>query len=387
LKVTAIETFAVEGLSNPMMFCAIRTDEGITGYSEFGVGALANGLRGLIEDLSVFVIGQDPRKVEALYTQMERGSRAAFGGATWQAISGIELALWDIKGKALNVPVYELVGGATRTNQKVYWSHMLSYQVTAYAKLGTEPVRSYDDVRNVVAQAADRGYDTLKTNIMFPGDPFTGISQGRSGPHDQSLTRDILNAAVKQFEVIRDEVGPDMGLCLDVNTNFKADGQIRLAKALEQFDMTWMELDNLDPASVRMVKDATSTPICTGEQRLGPLNYRDLFEARAMDVCKVDLQWQGFIPARRVANMAELYDINIAPHNYNGHLSTFQTMNLCASVNNVKISESDPVQVPWRDELVTDLPDINNGMVTIPTKPGWGTELNEVAMRKYAVQS
>jgi len=104
-----------------------------------------------------------------------------------------------------------------------------------------------------------------------------------------------------------------------------------------------------------------------------------------MDVCKVDVQWQGFIPSRRVANMAELYDINIAPHNFNGHLSTFQTMNLCASVTNVKISESDPVQVPWRDELVIDLPDINNGMVTIPVKPGWGTDLNESALKQYAI--
>jgi L-alanine-DL-glutamate epimerase-like enolase superfamily enzyme len=105
-----------------------------------------------------------------------------------------------------------------------------------------------------------------------------------------------------------------------------------------------------------------------------------------MDVCKVDLQWQGFIPARRVANMAELYDINIAPHNFNGHLSTFQTMNLCASVTNVKISESDPVQIPYRDELVTELPEIENGLVTISIRPGWGTDLNEAALKKYAVE-
>lgn len=384
MKVTAVETFIVEGLNSPLVFCAIRTDEGITGYSEFGEGRLAKGMAGLVEDLAVHVIGKDPRAVEAHYIQMVRASRMSYGGATWNAIAGLELALWDIKGKALGVPVYELVGGPTRDKQKVYWSHMLSYQVSSYERLGTEPVRSYDDVRKVIAQASEWGYDTFKTNIQLPGDPFTSLAQGRSGPHDQTLTREILDAAVKQMEVIRDEVGPDMGICLDVNEHFKADGHIRLAQALEPFNLTWMELDNLDAESVRMVKDATTTPICTGEQRLGPLNYRDLFELRAMDVCKLDVQWQGFIPSRRAANMAELYEINVAPHNFNGHLSTFQTMNFCASVTNVKISESDPVQVPWRDELVTDVPDINAGMVTIPTKPGWGTDLDEAALKKYA---
>ncbi len=104
-----------------------------------------------------------------------------------------------------------------------------------------------------------------------------------------------------------------------------------------------------------------------------------------MDVVKVDVQWQGFTPARNAAKMAEVFDMNIAPHNFNGHLSTFQSMNLCATVNNVLISESDPVQVTWRDELVTHVPEINNGKVTIPTRPGWGTELNEEALAKYRV--
>ena len=387
MKITSVEVFAVEGLNQPLLFCAIRTDQGIVGYSEFGEGRLAHGMTGLIRDLSDQLLGKDPRAVEAHYIQMIRSTRMAYGGATWQAIAGIELALWDIKGKALDVPVYELLGGPTRTHQQVYWSHMLTYQVRSYKQLGTKPVRSYDDIREIVAQAGEMGYDTFKTNIQLPGDPFVNLSQGRSGPHDQTLTREILSAAVKQMEVIRDEVGPDMGICLDVNEHFKADGQIRLAQAMEPFNLTWMELDNLDAQSVRMVKDATSTPICTGEQRLGPSNYRDLFELRAMDVCKVDVQWQGLIPARRVSNMAEVYDINIAPHNFNGHLSTFQTMNLCASVTNVKISESDPVQVPWRDELVTNLPVIDQAMVSIPTEPGWGTELNEESLKKYAAKS
>ena len=384
MKVTGIDTFLVKSLGRPWMYCAVRTDEGITGYSEFGVGDLAKGLQGLVEDLSRHIIGKDPRSVEQHYTNMVRSSRSAYGGATWMAIAGIELALWDVKGKAMGVPVHELVGGPTRSEQKVYWSHLVSFQSTNYKALGREPLRNYDDIKALMRMALDAGYDTVKTNIQIPGDPFRTISQGTTGPHDQVLSRDLQNAAVRQISAMREEAGPDAHICLDVNVNFKAEAQIRLGQALEPYDLMWMEIDNLDAESLRMVKNATRTPICSGEQKLGPLNYLELLQNRSMDFMKLDVQWQGFIPARRAANMAELFDINVAPHNYNSHLSNFQTMNLCASINNVRISESDPVQAPWREELFTVLPEVNNGMMKIPTGPGWGTELREDMAKKYA---
>ena len=384
MKVTGIDTFLVKSLGRPWMYCAVRTDEGITGYSEFGVGDLAKGLQGLVEDLSRHIIGKDPRSVEQHYTNMVRSSRSAYGGATWMAIAGIELALWDVKGKAMGVPVHELVGGPTRSEQKVYWSHLVSFQSTNYKALGREPLRNYDDIKALMRMALDAGYDTVKTNIQIPGDPFRTISQGTTGPHDQVLSRELQNAAVRQISAMREEAGPDAHICLDVNVNFKAEAQIRLGQALEPYDLMWMEIDNLDAESLRMVKNATRTPICSGEQKLGPLNYLELLQNRSMDFMKLDVQWQGFIPARRAANMAELFDINVAPHNYNSHLSNFQTMNLCASINNVRISESDPVQAPWREELFTVLPEVNEGMMKIPTGPGWGTELREDMAKKYA---
>ena len=384
MKVTGIDTFLVKSLTRPWLYCAVRTDEGITGYSEFGVGDLAKGLTGLVEDLSRHIIGKDPRSVEQHYTNMVRSSRSAYGGATWMAIAGIELALWDVKGKAMGVPVHELVGGPTRSEQKVYWSHLVSFQSTNYKALGREPLRNYDDIKALMRMALDAGYDTVKTNIQIPGDPFRTISQGTVGPHDQVLSRELQNAAVRQISAMREEAGPDAHICLDVNVNFKAEAQIRLGQALEPYDLMWIEIDNLDAESLRMVKNATRTPICSGEQKLGPLNYLELLQNRSMDFMKLDVQWQGFIPARRAANMAELFDINVAPHNYNSHLSNFQTMNLCASINNVRISESDPVQAPWREELFTVLPEVNNGMMKIPTGPGWGTELREDMAKKYA---
>ena len=389
MKVTSVEAVAVEGLGAPWLFCIIRTDAGITGYSEFGEGRLARGMVGMVKDLSDLIVGKDPRQVEKLYMDMVRGTLMAYGGATWMAIGGIELALWDIKAKALGVPVYELFGGPTRDKQRVYWSHLASYQASNPDKIGAKPISSMDDVCAVVEQAKKAGYTGFKTNILIPskdGGPWSGITQGRSGPHDQPLTREILGYAVTQIRAMRETAGPDMEICLDVNVNFKASGQIRLAQALEEFDMFWMEIDNMDAKSLRMVKDATTVPICTGEQKLGAQNYLPYFEERALDVMKVDVQWQGFTAARDSTRMAAVYDMNIAPHNFNGHLSTFQSMNLCASVTNVLISESDPAQVTWRDELVTHVPEVKDSYVTIPTRPGWGADLNEDALKKYAVK-
>lgn len=389
MKVTSVEAVAVEGLQAPWMFCILRTDEGITGYSEFGEGIVASGMAGLVKDLSRFVVGKDPRQVEKLYMDMLRGTQSVYGGATWQAMAGIELALWDAKAKALGMPVYELFGGPTRTEQRVYWSHLGTYQAGASAKIGAKPVKSLDDACAVIEEAKSAGYDAFKTNILIPSDDgseWSSIRQGRSGPHDQPMTRELLNIATRQLAAFRETAGPDMDICLDVNVNFKASGQIRLGHALEEYDLFWMEIDNLDAKSLRMVKDSQRVPICTGEQKLGPVNYLPYFEERAMDVVKVDVQWQGFTPARNAAKMAEVFDMNIAPHNFNGHFSTFQTMNLCASINNVLISESDPAQITWRDELVTHVPEFKNGHITIPTRPGWGTELNEKALEKYRVE-
>ena len=156
MKVTSIEVFPVKSLGRPWLYCAVRTDEGITGYSEFGVGDLAKGLAGLIEDLSSHIVGKDPRSVEQHYTNMVRSSRSAYGGATWMAIAGIELALWDVKGKAMGAPVHELVGGPTRTEQKVYWSHLVSFQSTNYKALGREPLRNYDDIKALMRMALGR---------------------------------------------------------------------------------------------------------------------------------------------------------------------------------------------------------------------------------------
>jgi L-alanine-DL-glutamate epimerase-like enolase superfamily enzyme len=320
MKITEIETFVVNtGFKppRPWHFCAIRTDEGLTGYSEFGSEGLTRGLVGLVQDLGARLIGKDPSAVEKHYLDMYRAVRQAPYGATQQAIAGIELALWDLAGKSLGVPVWRLMGGPHRERQRVYWSHCATYRVENWEHFRVKPLRTMADVADCAREAVAKGYTALKTNIIWPGNPARRITQGRTGPHDQLATRDIIDQAVAQIGAMREAVGPKIDICLDVDTIM-------------------------------------------------------------VDVC-----WQGFSAAKKVADLAETHEINVAPHNYNGHLSSFQALNFVASVSNVKIMESDPDAVPLRDELFTVLPEIKDGQMTIPIRPGWGTELNEKAARAH----
>jgi galactonate dehydratase len=387
MKITAIDTFVVDtGFTpaRPWLYCAVRTDEGLTGYSEFGSPGLVRGLVGLVADLGERLIGKDPTAVEKHYIDLYRHARQASYGATQMAIAGLELALWDLAGKALAVPVWRLMGGPLRESQRVYWSHLATYRVTNWKLLGAKPLRTMDDLAAVARQAVARGYTAFKTNIIWPGEPARRITQGTTGPHDQLAAREIIDQAVAQIRTMREAVGPSIDICLDVNVNFKPSEAVRLARELEPFGLFWLEIDNQDPDALAQLRSSVRMPICSGEQLLTIRQYRPYLERHAMDVVMVDVQWQGFSAAKKVADLAESYELNIAPHNYNGHLSTFQSLNLCASVSNVKIMESDPEHTPWRDELVTVLPEIKAGVMHIPTGPGWGTDLNEAALRKHA---
>jgi L-alanine-DL-glutamate epimerase-like enolase superfamily enzyme len=387
MKITGIETFAVDtGFTPPRvwLFVAIRTDQGLTGYGEFGAHGLTRGLLGLVADLGERLHGKDPRAVDKHVLDLYRWARHAPYGATQMAIAGLEAALWDLAGKAAGLPVYRLLGGPHREHQRVYWSHLGTYRVENSRLLGVKPLRTLSDLADCARDAVARGYTAFKTNILWPGEHGRVISQGRTGPHDQLATRDIIKQAVAQIATLREAVGPEIDILLDVNVNFKPVEAARLVRELEPFRLYWLEIDNQDPAALADLRRRTSTPICSGEQLQTVRQYRPYLERHAMDVVMVDVGWQGLSSARRVADLAEGYELNVAPHNYNGHLSTFQALNFCASVGNVQIMESDPEHTPWRDELFTVRPEIRNGQMTMPTGPGWGTDLDEKVARAHA---
>jgi galactonate dehydratase len=386
MKITAIETFVVDAGWRPWQFVAVRTDAGLTGYGECSDGRNPYAIVGAVRDFEPILLGRDPRPVEARYWELYRMARQSPGGIAAKAIAGIELALWDLKAKALGVPVYELFGGPLRERQRVYWSHCGTSRAMNAALIGVPPLRSLDDVFQLGEEVVRRGYTALKTNIVYPGDParvfFEGFGGG-PGTTDQNVTDEMLRHIESLVGTFRRAVGRHVGIALDLNFNFKPEAARRICQAIETFEPMWVELDLYDPAALREVKDATRIPICSGENLYGLRGYRPFFDARAMDVVMVDVPWNGFAQSRKIADLAESHELNVAPHNYYSHLSSLHSAHLCASVPNVRIMEIDVDDVPWKDELVTPPPVIEAGHLRIPTGPGWGADLDEAVARRH----
>lgn len=386
MKITNIETFIVDAGWRPWTFVKIETDEGVTGYGECSDGRNPNGVVGTIKDFTPLLVGRDPRPYEMRFWDMIRGSRQSPGGIAAKAIAGLECALVDIKAKALGISVVELFGGPTRDDVRVYWSHCGSSRARNYELIGVPPLKSMDDIAALGREVVERGFTALKTNVIFPGDTasvhFGGFGGG-PGTTDGNVTSQVLRHIETLIGTFREAVGPDVGINLDLNFNFKPEACMRIAKMLEQFDMLWLEIDMYDHEAIRQIKDSTTTKICTGENLYYMREYLPYFECRAADVFMIDVPWNGFAPSKKIGDLANVFQLNVAPHNYYSHLATHMSASLCAVLPNVRIMEIDIDDVPWKDDLTTHVPDITDGYMRIPTRPGWGTDLNEEVAKAH----
>ena len=386
MNIANVETMICDGGWRPWTFVKIQTDDGLTGYGECSDNRTPYAVAGCVEDLKPCLLGQDPRPIEKLYWDMYRITRQSPGGIAAKAIAGIDCALWDIKAKALGVPVYELFGGPTRDQVRLYWSHCGTTRARYGKVLGTPPLRTLDDIASLGQEVVSRGFTALKTNIVIPGEPAQVFMQGFGGgpgTTDQAVTPAIIRAIEALIGTFRRAVGPDVDLCLDLNFNFKTEACLRIAKALEPFNLLWLEIDLYDPDALLQIKQSTTTRICSGENLYTLRGYRPYFEKHALDVAMIDVPWNGFTQSKKVADLAESYELNIAPHNYYSHLSTLMSAHLCATIPNVRIMEIDIDDVPWKDDLVTELPDIKDGYLRLPSQPGWGADLNEQEIAKH----
>ena len=385
MRITEIETFVVDAGWRPWQFCAVRTDEGLTGYGEMSDGRNPYGIVGTIRDFEPILIGTDPLAVEARYWDMYRMSRQSPGGIASKAIAGVELALWDIKAKSLGVPVHSLFGGPIRERQQVYWSHCGSSRSRNHELIGVPPVDSLEAVTALGHEVRERGFRALKTNIIFFDDDNLGYGYGfGAGSPDQTIKPALLRHAESYIGTFKEAVGPDVEIAIDLNFNVKPQAAAQICRVLEQFDMMWVEIDMYEVEGLLEVKNGTTCTITSGENLFTVRDYRPYFDARAMDVAMIDIPWQGFARSRDVAMLAESHEINIAPHNYYSHLATMHGLNLCATVPNVRIMEIDIDDVPWKDDLAgTSLEIHDGGLLDIPTKPGWGVDLVEDVARAH----
>jgi galactonate dehydratase len=386
MKVTNVETMICDAGWRPWTFVKIQTDNGLTGYGECSDNRTPRAIAGCVEDLKSLLLGQDPRPIERLYWDMYRATRQSPGGIAAKAIAGIDCALWDIKAKALGVPVYELFGGPTRDQVRLYWSHCGTTRARYGKALGTPPLRTLDDIANLGREVVSRGFTALKTNIVLPGEPAQVFMQGfggGSGTTDQVVMPAVIRVIENLIGTFRGAVGPDVDICLDLNFNFKTEACLRIAKAVEPFNLLWLEIDMYDPDALLQIKQSTTTRICSGENLYTLRGYRPYFEKHALDVAMIDVPWNGFAQSKKIGDLAETYELNVAPHNYYSHLSTLMSAHLCAVLPNVRIMEIDIDDVPWKDDIVTEPLDIKDGYLQIPSRPGWGADLNEREIAKH----
>jgi L-alanine-DL-glutamate epimerase-like enolase superfamily enzyme len=389
MKITAIESLHADAGWRVFSFLKIRTDEGITGWAEYNESYGSRGLSAVIAKLGERLIGRDPRPSEAIFAELYAVTRQAPGGVNAQAIAAIENALLDIRARALGVPVYALFGGPIRERLRLYWSHCGTYLLQHADKVGQPPLRSLADVTDLGRRVAESGYTALKTNILVFDEPpwlhMPGFAR-RGEPPELNAERHVIDALQKLIAAFQAGAGPGVEILLDLNFNFKTEGYLRVTRALDEMGLMWFEIDSYDARALAHIRRSLKTPIASLESLHGVRQFVPFFEQQAVDVAIVDEIWNGVAQSVKIAAMAEAYEVNVAPHNFYGHLCTAHSAHFCAAIPNFRIMEIDVDDVPWKNDLVTVPPRIEDGHLILPTGPGWGTEVNEEAVRAHPPQ-
>lgn len=387
MKITKIETLHCDAGWRPWSFIKITTNNDLVGYAECtdSHGSVL-GIAGVVKDLEVILLGKDPRATEKLYWDMYMATRQSPGSIIQKAMGGIENALLDIKAKALGVPVYELFGGALRERIRVYWSHCGTTRARSWKMVNKPKLSSPEDIAELGREVAGKGFTALKTNVVIldetPYVHMPGFGLGIDCT-DQNVSRKIIKSLESLLGAFRKGAGDEVDIILDLNFNFKTEGYIQIAKAIERFGLFWLEIDTYDPQALLQIKESCRIPICSGENLYTARDFRPYFEQHAMDIASIDVIWNGFAQSKKISDMAEVYEMNVTPHNYYSHLATFISANFSAVIPNLRILEVDIDDVPWKDELVSSLPEIKSGYMTVPRLAGWGTNLNEEAIHAH----
>jgi len=350
----------------------VKTDEGFVGYGESGEDSRWGLGVALIRNWAEqHVIGSDPMETRKILSRIWL-SMKHFGrsGITMGSLSALDFALLDLKGKVLNVPVYELIGGK------------YCDRIRLYCDTGRPASEDPESHVPVVREALRKGFDALKFDL----------DRGFAGrePFNQELRNDDLKWMRAVTEAVRSAVGDDVELMVDLHGSYNTVSAVKIARALEPYNLTWLEepvpAENVD--AMREVKQSTSTPICAGENLYSTWGFKDLLEKQAVSILEPDVnKCGGILEAQRIAAMADLQYIPVAPHNTSTPVGTLAACHLCASIPNFLSLEwhgshpqpEDPRYMEWQDLIEWDGPLISDGHITLPEKPGLGFELNEKA--------
>lgn len=408
MRITAIQTAVIEA-NYDWTIVKVLTDRGIVGWGE---AFFAPGLTATLTEFNEFLPGEDPRDVDRL-ARLMRTALGATGtaGMGYHAISAVETALWDIVGKETGLPVYRFLGGKYRDRVRIYadchageglasLSPVLLPRTPSWAARGQvrRPARELStkyhgghkaeakEIRpEAYAQRAremrQQGFTALKFDVDVP-------TEYSLDDYNRALTRREIETMASLVATLRKAIGKDVDLAIDCHWNYGVNAAIQLARACEPFDLLWLE-DPTPPENtdaLARVTAATSTPIATGENHYQRHQFRELLEREAVDLLAPDFQKVGgLLEGRRIADMAEVHYIAVAPHNISSPIGTMASVHLCAAIPNFLCLEWHAASVPFFDDLVKGrrAPLIHKGYVAVPDKPGLGIELNEQVAWKY----
>jgi galactonate dehydratase len=370
MKITNVSTLVVNANMRNWIFVKVETDQpGLYGWGEATLEWKTKTVIGAVEDISRLIIGEDPLRIEHLYQVMYRQYFWKVGIEGLSAISGIEHALWDIKGKWLNVPVYELLGGRVRDKVRLY-NHLGGGQMDKMYQ-SSEPQEFAERALSV----KEMGYDAIKFMAVPRTEPVEGTSSVRY--------------AARLVESVRNAVGPDMDLMVDLHARTWPAMAIQYCHALEPYGLFFFEepCPTEDIEATAQVTRASRIPIATGERLVTRYQFRELLEKRACHIIQPDLSHCGGLwEARKIAAAAETYSIAVAPHNPNGPLALAVSVHFALATPNWIIQEAITSDVPWRDEVLTQSLTFEKGYILPPTGPGLGVEIDEAAAAKYPFQ-
>jgi L-alanine-DL-glutamate epimerase-like enolase superfamily enzyme len=402
MKIVRLKTAVVEG-NFDWTFVRVETDEGISGLGEC---FFAPGLTSILRSLEAVIQGEDPRDIHRLFRKLQLAVSGAgsVAGIVYNAISGIEAALWDLLGQWLEVPMYRLLGGKFRDRIRLYadchggealecldevlrsraasWiAGELHIPKDYFADSAESPLLPAD-VRKQAQDMRSRGYTALKFDLDVPG-------TAGSDSYNRCLSNAAIDRMVELVGAAREAVGVEVDLAVDCHWRYNVSDVLKVARELEPFRLLWLE-DPVPPGNVealRAVSSRANIPVATGENLFVFAGFREILQTHAVGIATPDLQKVGGLwVAFQIAQFADEQTIPIAPHNISSPVGTLAAAHLCAAIPNFLLLEFHAAHVPFWNDLVDGLerPLIQNGFVHLPEKPGLGMQLNEEVARKYA---
>jgi galactonate dehydratase len=358
VKIASVEPLVVDVGSRNWLFVVVETDEGLRGIGEGSLPGHPRAVAAAVEEYREYVVGEDPARIQHLWQRMYRQPFFRSGAVTLSAMSAIEQALWDIKGKVAGLPVYELLGGRCHDRIKLY----------ANGPSGASPEEYADSARSLV----ERGFTAMKTGIAEPVRAVQGDG--------------VARRAAERVETLRGAVGDDVEIAFDAHGRFTPAMSIKLARALEPYDVWFLEEPALpeNAKGLAQVARATAIPVATGERLFTKWAFREVLELGAAALVQPDLSHcGGVLEARAIAAMAEVYYCGFAPHNPLGPVNTIVSAHVGMASPNFVALEICLYPPDWTRELLTEPLELRDGYLELSDKPGWGVELDLELCRRH----